>query len=94
MSKKWRKSGLGVGESLRIPKNLFQDSEHAPGRLIGTYYIGEMSSGILIENEFRPALGSNDPKRYRMFISWAGIYAGHIKITKSNGDPLSARLMR
>lgn len=92
MSKKWKRSNLEPGDPLRLPKNLFQDPEHAPERLIGSYYIGETSSGIMIDNEFRPPIGRTEHGRYKMHINWASIYTGHVKIILSNGQPLRAEL--
>ena len=92
MSKKWKRSNLKPGEPLRLPKNLFQDPEHAPERLIVSYYIGETSSGIMVENEFRTPFSGGKISGYKALINWASIYAGHIKIILSNGQPLRAEL--
>ena len=92
MSKKWKRSSLEPGDELKLPKNLFQDPEHVKDNLIGSYYIGETSSGIMVENEFRTPFSGGKISGYKTLINWASIYAGHIKIILANGQPLRARL--
>lgn len=46
----------------------------------------------MIDNEFRPPIGRTEHGRYKMHINWASIYAGHVKIILSNGQPLRAEL--
>ena len=89
MSRHWEKSGLKPGDDLIIPTSLFVEPSKAPARLVSTKYLSENEAGILIECTFLPSFGLPDAK-YKMFLNWASIFCGQIKVKLPNGDILRA----
>ena len=94
MSKGWEKSELFFGEKIKVPADIFIEGEKARSRLVQATYIGETSSGILIDCDFPPSWGSEEPKswHYRRFINWGSIYCGKIKLYMSDGTPIRAKM--
>lgn len=93
MSKNWEKSNLVVGETLVVPKELFIEPEKAYKRLETATYIGENDAGIFVEFQFKPGVYPKNKEywRYKMCINWASIWAGHVKIMRTNGEMVRAR---
>lgn len=93
MSKDWQRSNLVVGELLVIPKSLFIEPEKAINRLLNVTYVGETDAGILVDCSFKPGVHTNNPDKwhYKMLINWASIWAGHVKVLRTNGEQVHAR---
>lgn len=92
MSRGWRKSNLVYGESVRIPKELFITAENAVKRLLSASYIGETDTGIMIDCVFKPSIRAIAPEHfhYKVFITWASIWDGSVKVYRSDGEQVHA----
>ena len=90
--KDWLPSDLMKDELLQIPKELFIEPSKAIQNLLYTKYIGETDAGIMVECGFRPSVGQTEPATYRMFLNWASIFCGHIKVYRQDGSLLRAKL--
>lgn len=91
MSKNWAKSNLCIGETVRVPKDLFIEPDKSQARIQTVTYLGETSSGLLFEFEFLPSFGIPKNCKYRRMISWASIWCGHVQIRRTNGEIVRAR---
>lgn len=91
MSRGWRKSGLKPGTPVQFETDIFQSGECARERLQSATLIGETETGLLFELDFIDGIGTIYPGRwrYKYFVPWAGIFAGHTKI-KANGKEIRA----
>ena len=89
----WQKSNLKVGESVKIPIELFIEPIKAVPRLIVTTYIGETDNGIMVDCSFQPGIHTNDKSKwhYKVFIDWASIWCGHVRVMRTNGELIKAR---
>ena len=84
MSKCWQRSGLKVGEEVRLPERICTSivSRLESSRLLSATYIGETSAGMLFELKFMPAFGTTEPEmwHYRVIVDFAAVYCGQVKI--------------
>ena len=89
----WQKSNLNVGETVKIPIELFIEPTKAEKRLVSTTYIGETDKGLIMDCSFMPGIHTNDKSKwhYKLFIDWASIWCGHVKVMRTNGEMLKAR---
>lgn len=92
MSSGWVRSDLVVGETLKVPSELFVEPYKAQKNLISATYVGENNSGIFIDFKFNPGVCTTEPKtwHYRLMIPWASIWCGHTKICRTNGEQVRA----
>ena len=93
MSMGWEKSNLVYGEELKVPVSIFVEPEKAGKRLVSANYVGENDAGIMIDFVFRPATNSIAPEsfHYRRMVNWASIWAGHVKISRKDGEQIFAK---
>jgi len=92
MSRGWENSRLTIGEELRIPSALFIEPDKAINRLVSTKYVGESDSGILVECAFKSGTSPNISRihQYKIFINWASIWCGQVKVYTESGQPVRA----
>lgn len=91
MSRNWQSSNLRIDEELRISPHLFIGGDSTSERVNSIRYLGETETGILVKCEFKPSIKAMDPTSYKMFISWASIWSGHVKIYSGDGSRLIAK---
>ena len=93
MSRGWIKSGLEVGERVKLSRNLFEESYYGARRVLYCTYLGDTPSGILVDCVFKSAVDADEPEKYhyRKHINWAKIYCGDAKVKLSDGSLLKAR---
>lgn len=94
MNKGWLKSGLILGEEIRIPISLFTTSiDTIEERLKSVNYVGETDSGIMLDCRFQPGVATKNPDswHYRMMINWATIWCGQLKLYRKDGTMIRAR---
>lgn len=96
MSKGWQRSGLKVGEEIRIPTDLFVTGKQALERLVSATYIGEVSAGLLVSCKFKPGLRNtiSNEVGYRIMIPWASIYCGQVKVYRDDSTSIIAKRIR
>jgi len=78
-----QRSFLTKGELVTVSNVIYQEPENARKNLIASRFVDEFSNGIEIECEFPDG-------KYRRFINWPSIYAGHIKVKDSFGNEVRA----
>lgn len=91
--RKWQRSNLIIGESVKIPPSLFIEPCKATANLIRVEYAGETDRGILLDFFFKPAINTNNPEgfHYKRFIDWTAIYCGLVKLYKIDGEMIRAK---
>lgn len=94
MSRNWQSSNLRVGEELRISTSLFIGGESVYERIESITYLGESSTGILVDCTFKPSVKNMKSPHYRLFINWASIWSGQVKIYSGDGSQVIAKRMK
>lgn len=85
MSRGWQKSNLKVGDEVRISSALLIAGDIAAEKLVRTTYIGESSTGLLLDLEFVKE------QHYKMFINWASIWCGQVKVYRDYSTLIEAK---
>lgn len=95
MSRGWQRSGMTVGEEVRIPATMFITGLSATERLISTKYVGDVDTGIMIDCKFKPAPITTNPESYgyRIMIPWASIWCGQVHVYREDDSEVVARRM-
>lgn len=90
--RKWKSSKLSVGQRVIISPNLLTTGKSS--NLIRSEYEGETEYGLIIHLYFRQGLMSHDSApSYRMFVSWADLYCGDVKLKDSDGNNIRAEVV-
>lgn len=92
MSRGWEKSGIAIGTEVRLPASMFIEPSKAPQRLISATIYGENESGLIVDCKFIPSFQTINPNasHYKMFLTWASIWCGHIKVYTEDGEMIRA----
>ena len=85
MSRGWQRSNLKVGDEVRISSALLVAGDIAAEKLVRTTYIGESSTGLLLDCEFVKE------QHYKMFIDWASIWCAHVNVYRNDSTRIDAR---
>ena len=95
MSRGWQRSGLKIGEEVRINESMLVAGATAMERLESSTYIGESSTGLLIDCKFTPCIRTNNPENshYKMFIPWASLWCGSVRLYREDSTQIEARRM-
>lgn len=80
MSRGWNRTELYIGESVDLPDEVYQSRE-AKSRLLYSKYYGETDTGMIFEVGFPYG-------RYDIFIMFAAVYCGAVKIKRADGTML------
>lgn len=91
MVREYNKSGLYKGEDVILPDNLFITGEKAKKRIIFCRFEDETNTGMIFNIQFQPGWGTEDPVEYwsyRIFIDYAAVYCGKIKIYRGDRSQL------
>lgn len=93
MSRNWQRSNLRAGEELRISPSLFIGGNLAYERIESITYLGESETGILVDCTFKPSIKKMKSPHYKLFINWASIWSGHVKVYSGDGSLIVAKRM-
>lgn len=85
MSRGWQRSNLKAGDEVRISSSLLVAGDIAAEKLVSTTYLGESSTGLLLDCEFAKH------QHYKMFISWASMWCGNTKIYRADSTLIEAK---
>jgi len=91
MSRNWQRSNLRAGEELRISTSLFIGGDSVYERIESITYLGESDTGILVDCTFKPSIRKMKSPHYKLFINWASIWCGHIKVYSGDGSLIVAK---
>lgn len=86
-----------MNEDLILPDSFFELPSGVKQRIEYCVYAGETDTGIIIEVQFKPGIGSEDPLsswRVEYFASFASIYSGQIKIYRRDRTLVRAERIR
>lgn len=84
MSRGWEKPDLFIGEQVDLPEEVFISMGNAKKRLLSCRYIGCTDTGMRFEVEFPKSFNCIDECRYEIFINFASVYCGDIKIYRKD----------
>jgi len=88
-------TNLNVNESVTVPDSMFETNYKAKERIIYSKCIEKLDEGILIEIQFMPGFGSEDPIEYwrmRKFITYSSLYCGAVKLYKADRTQVNVKL--